>query len=218
MSAPAMVEWVEDGVPRRARWRSEAGVPPPRADRLRAARDTLPGDAAFRLASEGAGLVWRSDYHNARQLLQALARRTQRRRTAAPPRDARETFHLHRKQQAESARILGRLLVVVEGDYRIALTRAPDVRAACTEAWGPPDGEASLVSLRELLGLIGAHEWRRRGVEVPALGGARIHPHYGVFSPVRGEYLELVARAPLPSTGLAFDIGTGTGVIAAVLA
>src|SRR5690606_6315185 len=48
--------------------------------------------------------------------------------------------------------------------------------------------------------------------------GQHIHPHYGVFSPLRGEYLDLIAQAPLPSTDLAFDIGTGTGVIAAVLA
>jgi len=58
-------------------------------------------------------------------------------------------------------------------------------------------------------------------MEVPAAGG-RIHPHYGVFAPVRSEYVDLVARAPLPdalqSTPLAFDIGTGTGVLAAVLA
>jgi hypothetical protein len=75
-----------------------------------------------------------------------------------------------------------------------------------------------VVSLRELLGLIGAHEWRRKGVRSPALD-ARIHPHYGVFSPVRGEYLELVAQAPLPAGAkLAFDIGTGTGVLSAVLA
>jgi len=73
------------------------------------------------------------------------------------------------------------------------------------------------VSLRELLGLVGAHEWRKKGVEIAALG-ARIHPHYGVFSPVRGEYIDLLARAPLPSEQLAFDIGTGTGVIAALLA
>ncbi|MET0382412.1 MAG: class I SAM-dependent methyltransferase, partial [Burkholderiaceae bacterium] len=74
-------------------------------------------------------------------------------------------------------------------------------------------------SLRELLGLVGAHEWRKKGVDVPALG-ARIHPHFGVFSPVRGEYLALVARAPLPAgaASLAFDVGTGTGVIAALLA
>ncbi|HEX2530986.1 MAG TPA: class I SAM-dependent methyltransferase, partial [Burkholderiaceae bacterium] len=68
-----------------------------------------------------------------------------------------------------------------------------------------------------LLGLIGAHEWRKKGVVIPALG-ARIHPHYGVFSPVRGEYVELVATAPLLDKTLAFDIGTGTGVLAAVLA
>jgi SAM-dependent methyltransferase len=92
---------------------------------------------------------------------------------------------------------------------------------ACREAWGPADGQPSVVSLRELLGLVGAHEWRKKGLEVPALGpppSNRIHPHYGVFSPVRGEYLDLVAGAPLPSTELAFDIGTGTGVLAAVLA
>jgi len=39
---------------------------------------------------------------------------------------------------------------------------------------------------------------------------------------VRGEYVRLVADAPLPVTGqspfVAFDIGTGTGVLAAVLA
>ena len=40
-----------------------------------------------------------------------------------------------------------------------------------------------------------------------------------MFSPIRGEYLELVNQAPLPAGAtLAFDIGTGTGVLAALLA
>ena len=68
---------------------------------------------------------------------------------------------------------------------------------------------------------IGAHEWRSKGIDVPAAGG-RIHPHYGVFAPMRREYVDLVAEAPLPAataaTSVAFDIGTGTGVLAAVLA
>jgi methylase of polypeptide subunit release factors len=72
-----------------------------------------------------------------------------------------------------------------------------------------------------LLGLIGAHEWRLTGIDIPATGG-RIHPHYGVFAPIRREYVDLVAQAPLPalltSSSVAFDIGTGTGVLAAVLA
>jgi len=108
------------------------------------------------------------------------------------------------------------LLLPLEADYSIPLRRAPNVKVACAEAYGV-GGEPSIVSLRELLGVIGAHEWRKKGVDVPALGD-RIHPHYGVFSPVRGEYLGLVNEAPLPSSKLAFDIGTGTGVLAAVLA
>lgn len=218
MNAPALVRWSGRGGEREARWRSEAGVPAPK--RLLEVDDTLKADAAMRLASEGTGLVWCSDYHNARQLLQAMTRRTER-KAAAKPATPAEAFHQHRKQQAERARILGRLLVPVDGDYRIDLPRAPDVRLACAQAWGPADGTPSLVSLRELLGLVGAHEWRSRGVEIPTLGAPpanRIHPHYGVYSPVRGEYLDLLARAPLPSRELAFDIGTGTGVIAALLA
>jgi methylase of polypeptide subunit release factors len=74
--------------------------------------------------------------------------------------------------------------------------------------------------LRELLGIIGAHEWRRRGVEIPALGAGRIHPHYGVFAPIRSEYVDLVARTPFARgtpPARAFDVGTGTGVLTAVL-
>jgi len=221
VSEAQRVEWDDGGVLRHARWRSEAAVPAPR--QLRTALDTLSADAAYRLASEGHALVWRSDFHNARQLLQAMARRAQRkpRKISKPAGTLVEAFHLHRQSQGQRARILGRLLIPIEGDYGISLPRAPDVRQACTEAWGPADGEPALVALRELLGLIGAHEWRKKGVEIPALGpppSNRIHPHYGVFSPVRGEYLDLVAQAPLPSVELAFDIGTGTGVIAAVLA
>ena len=108
----------------------------------------------------------------------------------------------------------------LDADYGIPLRRAPDIRQACVEAYGPGEG-ASVVQLRELLGLIGAHEWRTKGIEIAAVGG-RIHPHYGVFAPIRGEYVDLVAMAPLPalmsSFSLAFDIGTGTGVLAAVLA
>ncbi|MDT7752065.1 MAG: hypothetical protein QOD96_5727, partial [Pseudonocardiales bacterium] len=60
---------------------------------------------------------------------------------------------------------------------------------------------------------------RIRGVAVPSLD-ARVHPHYGVFAPTRGEYVDLVAEAPLatpPAHSRAFDIGTGTGVLAALL-
>ncbi len=222
-----MLQWTEQGNTHSAIWRSESAAPIPR--RVVLADDTLAADTAHRLASEGTALLWRGDFQNARQLLLALQRRTDRKPPKAAAKQAQkwaqasaaERFHLHRQAQAQRARILGALLIPVEGDYTIALRRAPDWRTACQEAWGPPSGAPCVVALRELLGMVGAHEWRKKGVEIPALGAAphnRIHPHYGVFSPVRGEYIDLVAQAPLPSTELAFDIGTGTGVLAAVLA
>jgi SAM-dependent methyltransferase len=216
MNLPPVISWNEDGAARSLRWHSEGGLPPPK--RVVLADDGITADAAFRLASEGTALLWRGDFQNARQLLQALARRIER-RSRKPPAVAApaEAFHLYRQGQSQRARTLGMLLLPFDDDYRIPLRRAPDVQAACSEAYGPPEGPF-VASLRELLGLIGAHEWRKAGVPVPALD-ARIHPHYGVFAPVRGEYVDLVATAPLPAgCALAFDIGTGTGVLAAVLA
>jgi len=221
MSPATDLIWSEDGQQRSARWQSEAGLPPPR--KVEAVDDTLPADQAYRLACEGTALLWRGDYHNARQLLQALARRLDRsggRKPARAPASAREAFHQHRQTQGQRARVLGMVLIPVTTDYRIPLRRAPDVAQACVEAYGPATDEF-VVSLREIQALVGAHEWRKKGVEVPALGG-RIHPWYGVFSPLRGEYLDLIAAAPLPpalaNDSRAFDIGTGTGVIAALLA
>jgi SAM-dependent methyltransferase len=223
VDAHPVVHWTEGGAARSARWRSERGAPPPR--RVVIADDRTTADAAYGLACQGTGLLWRGDFQNARQMLIALASRADRRprkpgQPAAPTMPPAEVFHLHRQARSQRARTLGMLLIALDGDYGIALRRAPDVRSACAEAYGPGDG-ASIVSLRELLGLIGAHEWRSKGIEVPALGG-RIHPHYGVFAPIRGEYVDLVADVPLPaalsSFDTAFDIGTGTGVLAAVLA
>lgn len=216
MSEQSLISWTEGGETRSARWRSESVMPPPK--RVMVADDSITADAAYRLACEGTAILWRGDFQNARQLLQALSRRTDKkpRKPRPPPASLTEAFHLHRQAQSQRGRTLAMLLLPLDGDYGIPLRRAPDVRQACVEAYGPP-GAASVVSLRELLGLIGAHEWRKKGVAIPALDD-RIHPHYGVFSPVRGEYVSLVADAPLPSLELAFDIGTGTGVLAAVLA
>ena len=210
---PPRIRWTEAGEPHEARWRSESGSPPPK--RVIVADDSLTADAAYRLACEGTAMLWRGDFNNARQLLKAVTRRAER-APRKPSTSPAEAFHLHRQAQSQRARTLAMLLIPLADDHTIPLRRAPDLRAACDEAYGPADGP-SVTSLRELLGLVGAHEWRKAGVEVPALG-ARVHPHYGVFSPIRGEYVGLVAEAPLPATSLAFDIGTGTGVLAAVLA
>jgi methylase of polypeptide subunit release factors len=233
MPATTHIEWTTpDGQIHRALWRSEAGVHAP--GKVQVADDTMPADRAYKLACEGTALMWQGDFQNARHLLQALTRRLDKQaerahhkpaakasltsqRSVASPDDMAQAFHKHRQTQGHRARILGMLLLPFEADHRIPLRRAPDVHQACTEAYGPGT-EPYVASLRELLGLIGAHEWRKKGVPIPALNG-RIHAHYGVFSPVRGEYVDLVAKAPLPAGATtAFDVGTGTGVLAAVLA
>ncbi|MVU76583.1 methyltransferase [Nocardia sp. ET3-3] len=208
-SVEPAVRWVENHETHSASWLSANGTPPP-TDVL-VVDDRLNADAALRSAAAGTALLWRGDFHGANQLLNALDRRIER-----SVRGSATDFHAYRRRQTRRARILGGVLVPLDADLSVPLRRAPDVRRACRHAYGEASGPA-VVSLRELRGVTSAYEWRRKGVAVRALG-ARIHPHYGVFAPVRDEYVDLVARAPLPSTRLAFDIGTGSGVLAAVLA
>jgi len=218
----ARIHWIEHGTERSAQWRSESGWPAPKKVVL--ADDTMNADTAWRHALDGTALLWRGDFQNARQLLQALVRRVdhkgpraRRNKAGKPAASLTEQFHRHRLAQLQRARTLAMLLIPFDADHGIPLRRAPDVREACTEAYGLACAPY-VASLRELLGVIGAHEWRRKGVFIPALD-ERIHPWYGVFSPVRGEYVELVAQAPLPAGAkVAFDVGAGTGVLSAVLA
>ena len=223
-----IIHWLEDGKPCEATWRSHSGAPPP-------ARvvvvEKLTADEAYGLACQGTALLWRGDFHEARQMLSALGNRADRpqRRSRSPvatslagtsTANSAEAFHLYRQARSQRARTLNALLIPLDGDYSIPLRRAPDIRQACEEAFGPAEA-ASVTSLRALLGVIGAHEWRTKGIEIPEAGG-RIHPHFGVFAPIRREYVDLVATTPLPAacaaTSVAFDVGTGTGVLAAVLA
>ena len=227
---PELLRWTENNVECQALWRSERQAAPPK--RVVIADDTLNADSAYRLACEGTGLLWRGDFQNARLLLQAMMRRAN---APAKPGKTRalskanrlvpvtpvQAFHLHRQAQSQRARTLSMLLIPIQADRSIPLRRAPDLKLACEEAWGPATSDACVTSLRELLGVVGAHEWHKKGLEVPALGGApnnKIFPSYGVFSPVRGEYVSLVAQAELPEDhSLAFDIGVGSGVLTAML-
>lgn len=239
-NAQPEIHWTEDGNAHHADWRSESGISPPR--RVVIADDTITADTAYRLVCEGTGLLWRGDFQNARQLLQALARRIDRpsRKSAKAAKATKavdgtkpdlvteiampDAFHRHRLSQSQRARALGMVLIPFEQDHSVPLRRAPDVKQACTEAYG--DAQRPYVtSLRELLGIVGAHEWRKKGVLIAASEGLeafRMHPHYGVFAPVRTDYVPLLAQAPLPEAltaeSLAFDIGTGTGVLAVILA
>ena len=53
-------------------WRSHSGAPRPK--RWALVDDTLNADRAYKLVCEGTALLWQGDYHQARQMLQALGR------------------------------------------------------------------------------------------------------------------------------------------------
>ncbi len=204
------------GAAREACWPSESAAP--------SLAPSLVGDettaaAALRLARSGRHLVYQGDFRNARQLLAAMGRRLQGRRPS-PAGDLAARWRAVRAGRREDHEVLSRLAVPFDPERGLELRRAPDVRAALLHAFGDAGARPMLVPLREVLGAMGALEWRRKGVPVPALGG-RVHPHHGVFAPVRGEHVELVAAEldASPAAGkLAFDLGTGTGVLAILLA
>lgn len=218
------VSWSENGSTSSASWRSENGAPPP--ERIVVVRDDIAADTALRLVRSGTGVLWKGDFQNARQLLRALDRRLSKAAARTPPvADAARAFHDQRRARERRAAVLGRILIPLERDHSVNLRRAPDVREACTHAYGlPPTGhrpgpEQTVLSLPELLGVVSAYQWHQRGIEIAALG-ARIHPAYGVFAPTRGEYVDLVAGAPMPlgaDRPVVMDIGTGTGVLAAIM-
>ncbi len=236
MNQSSSIHWEEGGQTRSAVWHSENGIAPHK--KVVTADDALTADDAYRLACEGTAILWRGDFQNARQLLQALVRRidkpSKKSKRASKRVDSSsnasqapssvDLFNKHRLIQSQRARVLGMLLIECNADHSIHLRRAPDVAIACLEAYGVTS-EPYVISLRELLGVISAHEWRKNGVPVLADEEGEpifIYPHYGVFSPIRGEYLELVCSAPLPKVleaeSLAFDIGAGTGVLSVILA
>lgn len=221
------VQWQDNGTTRNTLWLSESNQPPP--VRIVIVDDQTTADKAYRLACEGTSMLWRGDFHNARQLLQALTRRIERseQRKASkatqlgkPVSDTAviaNLFHQQRLVQAQRARVLSRLLLELDAGYVSRLRRAPEFSAACTAAFGEL-GESCLMSFRDLQGALGAAQWREKGVPISALD-ISIFSHYGVFAPTRHEYVQLLLDAPLPAVhDLAFDIGTGTGLLAIILA
>lgn len=197
-------------------WRNESTQKPPKQVLYTAETNAA---ALLKRAHEHTATVWTGDFHNAKQLLAAVKKRVRKpSQKPAIDHDVQTAFHRHRMQQAQQSRLINMLAVEIGAGFTLDLPRAPDVYAALQDVYGAPNNAPFLLPLNQLLGFIGAHEWHKKGVDIPALGG-KIHVPFGVFSPLRGEYLDLLMQAPLPpNCETAFDIGTGSGILAALLA
>ena len=206
------ITWQQKNKTYTALWQSEAGNPPPK--NITIADDTTSAKTAYKEVCEGTAFLYKGDFQNAKQLLQAITRKFDI-KPIKPAANLTEAFHQHRARQIQRASITNKVLIELQHGH-CELARAPDVKDAVLQAIDIKMPEKLVLSLRELLGMIGAYEWRKKGVWIDALD-AKVHAHYGVYSPIRGEYLDLINQATLNNPQTAFDIGTGTGVIAAVL-
>ncbi len=192
-------------------WRTESDTPAP--GELSLIDDSLTADAALRRVRKGETLLYRGDFHNARQLLGAMGRRLAKPRHGGSPLDA---FRAERRARAIEHDTLGRIVVELDADYVLHLKRAPDVALACRQAWGKAPSGRTVVPFKTLLGVLGAAEWRKKGLEVPGLP-KKLTPHYGVYLPTRTDYVELLRRLGDVKGKRCFDLGTGTGVLGLLL-
>ena len=199
-------------IPAAYRFRSESDEAAP--TRLVEVDDRLTADAALRQVRGGAFLLYTGDFHNAKQLLGAMGRRLPS--TYVRGASAGDRFRAERRARALEHDTLSRVLVALDDRWRLHLARAPDVAAVCGEVWGRAEG-VTLVPLKTLLGMLGAAQWRSKGLAVPGLKGT-LTPHWGVYVPTRTDYVELLAGAVKDVAGQrVLDVGTGTGVLALLL-
>lgn len=176
--------------------------------------DATRADEALRRLRTGEQLLWVGDYHNGRNLLGALKRRLKNPASAPIPMNLSESWRQQRAVTRTTAELLGGVLVVVEAGGKLDLRRAPETGVAVELAWGRAEGPR-VVALNTLIGALSAAEWTRKGIEVPGLTG-RLEPRYGVFSPTRHAYVDLVANLDVEGKSV-LDVGCGTGVLGFVL-
>jgi len=171
-------------------------------------RSSLPSELADRLLA-GETLCITDRFATGRAVYRALGRRL-----PLPPRTAsRAEKKAHKAKRNQAAR---RLLAPIE-NHQIALSESPPC-GFLPELY--PDTPDFFVSFQAAEDLTRAWRYFQEGVDLTVLGH-RIHPYYATYAPTRTEHLELFATwlaAYEGATSAAADVGTGSGVLALLLA
>lgn len=166
-------------------------------------------EAAAALLRDGKRLRVTDTYARAAQILDALTVLM----GGEPPPHA--PFAHQRTWKRSWARTAGKLMFPVEHG-RLALSDARHI-GFLKELY--PDA-AFCLSAPDVQLLYGAWQRHQQGVHLAVLGG-ELHPYYGTYAPTRTEHLELFATWLAGydgSTAHAADVGTGSGVLALMLA
>ncbi len=192
-------------------YQTESGEPAP--TQLFEVDDSLGADQALARVRRGEALWYRGTFLNAKQLISAMSRRL-----AKPPvtASALDAFRQERRARQLEHETLSKILVGLDRTYTLQLAKGPDVRSACENVWGAATTDLTLTPLKTLLGMMGAEEWRKKGLTVPGLKGT-LAPAFGVYTPTRAEYVELLTRVRDVEGKTVFDVGTGTGVLSFLL-
>jgi len=192
--------------------------------------DTTRASNAMAIVQTGRALVYEGDFRNARQLLAALGRRVDKHLTPTPDDvlrrapSAKDQWDCHRRIVIEKARTANMLLMRVDHLLGLSPFYKRSLRGPIVEALEDAFRKQNapyLLPLRQILGTNGSYQWKKNGVFVSQLG-ERIYPHFGVFAPIRSEYLDLFSRVEVPLSltmegGRLMDVGVGTGIITAII-
>ncbi len=174
--------------------------------------ESMPVREVFRLASIGNDFQF-GDF--------GLARKTHAHFLSRIGHKVFDDIHRYRQAKGAQKQLLGRILLQMRSDHHFVGKNAPaGLQRACLFAFGPSISEDSYhIAYKDAAAAIGSYESFRIGMTVC---GVKIRPRFGVFAPSRPLYCEMFERV-LPSTlnssrESALEIGTGTGVLALLLA
>lgn len=208
--------WKENGKQQQCQWKSNACKTLPR--NIIPLSHPIEVDDALKTMKDNIALLWKGDYEEGKRFYALIAKHFEVTYNVDFPKQAPliDKFYHLRFMQQERIEVLSKFILSMRKDQGVLQQKAK-VRKACYWSLGE-FREPYLLPLREVLGIMGAYQWKVTGILIPQLNKV-LYPDYTVYAPsARSEYLDLLLRAPINKhVKIAFDIGTGTGILSAFL-